>query len=135
MKGRRRHPALLVCSTILLLLLIPVGMTAAALYDQQRQDHLNRALIAAVKANDTNSAITLLKQGADANAREEEQPEGSFWQRMAAMVDNGDDAGEPKPSEPPVLMLAIVGDKDRALPETVVLLRALLEHGADPNWH
>ena len=139
MKGKHRHPALLACSTVVILMLVPVCLTAFAVYRQQRQERLDHALIAAVKANDANAAIALLKQGADPNAHDKVHPAAPFWQRIVAVIRGS----KSKPSTAPTPLMLAVMWKDRPLPngnlafppENVALTGALLEHGADVNFH
>src|SRR5579859_3401866 len=112
-RTRHRRAALFSCGTVLLLLLIPVGLTAFALYRQQRQERLDQALIAAAKANDTKAVVALLTQGADANAHDELHPPVPFWRLLSDRLKGR----KPKPSNAPTpLMLALMW-KDKPKPD------------------
>src|SRR5689334_17971778 len=65
-------------STLFLLLLL-VGLPAWLTYRAVRQERLNRALITAIKKNDTKTVMMLLDQGADANAQDEQGDPRPFW--------------------------------------------------------
>ena len=60
------HRKRFLLSTFFLLLLL-VGVPAWLTYRAVRQERLNRALIAAIKHNDTKDVLTLLQEGADPN--------------------------------------------------------------------
>lgn len=88
-----------------------------------RQQRLNRALIAAIKQYDTQVALTLLDQGADANSRD--KPGLSLndiwfllWNRRKSVPEDYETA----------LMVA----SQKGSP---TILKLLLDHGADPNAH
>jgi len=114
---------------ILLLFLVPLGIAVKKVYRENQQPELNRALIAAVKKNDTAAVVALLAQGADANARDVSPDTRSVWLRLRDRF-----AGKPHPTEygPTVLILALVWDDDfKFLPENVPLVKALLDAGSD----
>jgi len=62
---RRRYATLLTLLPLVGLVAVPVVLT----WREVRQEQLNHALIAVVIRNDLSSVYSLLKQGADANAR------------------------------------------------------------------
>src|SRR5690349_4542588 len=76
MKRRpRTRPALLRLSLLVVLLAVAGRLT----WRQARQDRLNRALLAAIIRNHTQQVVTLLRQGADANARYEPTIRTILW--------------------------------------------------------
>jgi ankyrin repeat protein len=94
---------------------------------QVRQQDLDRALIAAIKQNDTPAAIALLDQGANANATDKPYEPmtfksllADFWNRL-----KGKRQKENEGYDPALLLYVAESDEE--------LIRALLEHGADPD--
>src|SRR5437879_4587451 len=73
---RRRR----VLATVAALLLLLCLLTVVYVQRERQQYQWNRALIAAIIANDTNKAIALLDAGAGPNTREETDAPPSFWQ-------------------------------------------------------
>src|SRR5437763_786247 len=69
-----------------LLLAALAGMTVWLIVREMRQQQRNRELIAAIHRHDTPTALALLAQGADPNARDYPKPTGSFWQRILAQL-------------------------------------------------
>jgi|SRR5579871_3536810 len=65
-----------------LLLAALIGGLAWTVYAPTHQERLNRALIAAIKKNDTKMALTLLAEGADPNARDEHPQHLSLWRLL-----------------------------------------------------
>jgi hypothetical protein len=97
-----------------------------------------RALIAAVKGEDALTVRCLLVAGADANARDIPRDDRSFWDRLSDLLHSRHPR---RYYAHPVLVLAILSEPERSpgappggdgmgRPGVV---RALLEHGADPN--
>lgn len=118
-------------------LLIALGLLAAMLcipgFLAWRQDRLDRDLIAAIKRNDTQAAITLLNQGADANARVESHGAVSVWRLLLNRLRGTSVAANA--STPLIILLDRSGTADARglnsyLPENFPLATALLDHGA-----
>jgi uncharacterized protein len=132
---------------LLVLFLLPVLASGIRYGRQIRQQHLDHALIVAIKKKDTSSAISLLNQGADANATDKpytlvtlQSFLAEFWNRIQ---------GKKPPKDikfyPPALLLPYWEEdiyvnfdytrnpiiKDEAW-ENAQMVSALLEHGADP---
>src|SRR5689334_3078743 len=59
-----------------------VGVPVLLTWRAVRQARLDRALIAAVKENNTQSVVSLLAQGADANARNVPPDTRPFWRQI-----------------------------------------------------
>lgn len=114
------------------------GATGVWLWPKDRQEQLNRQLIAAIKQDDTAAALSALKHGADGNARDE--PDVPAWLRIWYLF------GRQKPATiaaRSALMLSCerAYEKDRKLrlekpQDNSDLVKALLEHGAriDYPW-
>lgn len=113
------------------------GMPTYLTYRYVRQEKLNRTLITAIKEQDTPAALKALQDGADANSGDINEVVQPWWKVMWDMM-----RGRRRPS----------GEKTNAIvlilqfrmspqhvqlrpPEDSVLLKALLDHGADPNVH
>src|SRR5690349_10519003 len=81
---RRKHRTLLVVFCLLLILFsVPAWLT----YREVQQQHRNRALLAAIKRDDTQTVLLLLAQGADPNARDNRHSHPSFWQHAIQLFD------------------------------------------------
>src|SRR5690349_12697348 len=125
---RRRHNWI---ATLLLLALLVGGM-GWLIYAPVRQERLNRALIAAIKKNDTKVALALLADGADPNAREVPPQHLSFWRLLWDRLRGKRFA----PSTAPTALLvacALRGEEDTRRPpafDNGPMVQALLEHGA-----
>jgi ankyrin repeat protein len=128
---KRRHRLLI--SLCILLIATPVWLVAR----QMRQERLDADLLRAVKANDTQRAVSLLSQGANADAREFPVDTRSFWQHLFNLFRTG----RPIPRVSTVTPLGILINHlhpHNPYPvepyrENIVLFEALLRHGADPN--
>lgn len=119
---------------LLLLLVSLVGTPTWLTYHQERQDVLDHALIAAIKRDDTPAALSLLGQGADANARDElNQKPTSLWQLLLDTVRGK----HVSPATGPTALLVLLESEreweDIAPSEHAPLVKALLEHGAEVN--
>ena len=135
LNARRRVVSLAV---VLALLSVPFWF----MWWEFRQQQQNRVLIAAVKHNDTQAVLHLLDQGADAKTRDQGERKINVWQVFKNLF-----AGRKKETSRvalgiPVLMVGrhpvvIAGTSwhppDDAPPENPTIVRALLDHGADPN--
>src|SRR5579871_4062460 len=128
---------------ILLILLffvaVLISLPVWSVCHQIRQERLNRDLIAAVKKNDTATALALLKAGADANAQEKGNTPVSARQVLRAWWDR---LRGRKPADTdfhPAALIIASDAYDRDIngsvtpPENVALVQSLLDHGADPN--
>src|SRR5262245_14018186 len=109
--------------TALLLAALMVGLPALGIGREIQQRQRDRALMEAVKSQQTLLAIDLLKQGADANVRDLHEAPLTFleilrrwWQRRPLQNPSSTDA-------PSALMLAVQHNDTS-------LARALLAHGA-----
>jgi ankyrin repeat protein len=123
---------------ILLLFVLPLGLSVAQAFREGRQQALNRALIAAIKNNDAKAVITALAKGANPNARDLQPDHRSAWQRLWDSLQRKrlqtDDA-------PTALLVALemhldvnlVKYQDVFPPENVPLVTALLDAGATAN--
>lgn len=98
---------------------ITLGGLGLLTWHQVRQERLNRALMAAVKRNDTLAARKLLREGADGNARYEID--------LITRVDYWlDDYYLGEPLDTTALVIAAAeGNTD--------IVRLLIQHGADVN--
>src|SRR5262245_6337246 len=125
---------------LLLLLSVPAVGIAREVLKHQR----DRALIAAIKKNDTQSVLRFLEQGADANTRDEPEEKLTVWQRLSAIF-----AWKRRPPTSTFTALLVLlearpmGKRIRfngqvvpdyvEPPQNDKILKALLDHGADPN--
>jgi ankyrin repeat protein len=121
--------------TALMIVLTCVGCFGALVAVRVRQDRLDAALFQAIEHQQTDRAIELLKQGANPNAEKWEKSQGNLLQRTWALLRGS--RGNKDATRP---MFAcwngeiIVGFGTRlGHPPEARLIRALLEHGADPN--
>ena len=119
------------------LMAVGVGLIGVWVSRQKQQYVRNRALIAAIRANDTPSALSLLEQGADPNTREEPDEPLSPWKLLWDKL-----RGHPTPpneSRTALLIacfpyerhpteLGLVFEKPR---RDLVVIQALLARGAD----
>lgn len=132
MPGKRRKRAVIY---LLGLLLALAAVPAWLFYAQVRQDRLDRALIAAIKRNDTSAVLSLLNQGADANARDLPDLRLSPWQLILMRL-RGQRVSVPDALPALLVQLEVRESADGEfihLPENVTITRALLEHGANPD--
>jgi hypothetical protein len=82
MSKRRRTTLLALMITFLL-----IALPGWSVWRAVRQERMNQALIAAIRRNDTRAVLSLLFDGADANARDKgkisaRQAINDFWNRM-----------------------------------------------------
>jgi len=116
------------------LLLIVASLLAWSLWREVRHERLSHDLLAAIRREDTATALADLEQGADANARDEPQTL-SAWQRLWAHLRRL----PPAPSTAPTpLLLALewkLDAQDNAVypRENLPLIDALLAQGAQVN--
>jgi ankyrin repeat protein len=116
---------------ILLLFLVPLGMSGNKVYRELRQPELNHALIAAAKRGDTAAVVSLLREGADPNARDLPPDARSMWLRLWDRI-----RGKTSPTEdgPAALLVALSANKRNQFPpENVPLAKVLLNAGASVN--
>lgn len=126
MESRRRYKRIGVI--FLLALAVLVGSMSWLTYREIRQEKLNHTFIAAVKQDDPVAVQTLLTLGANPNARDRPYAEHLtiadvwhlFWKRDTSDTDK---------HSPTALLVAVRPDG----PNDSILIRVLLEHGADPN--
>ena len=125
MKKRR---ALLFTLLILLFIGIPMGFVMR----EYRHEQLNRDLIAAIKANDTDKALAALKGGSDPNARDHSDDKPLTWREHATSLINKIVHPHPKtePDNHPPALLWYLRQRDK---DDTTLIKALLNAGADPN--
>lgn len=107
---------------------------------QVRQQGLNAQLVAAVRERDPKRAQAALAQGADPNSDAVQRPERTFWQILLDFVHVRSTRAEVEPTIPLLAWLVDEGttsiDSDTLIArrsEQADLVKALLEHGADPN--
>jgi hypothetical protein len=133
----KRRTALFVLLAILLA--IPAWLT----YRAYRQNQLDRALIAALKRDDVQTALSLLAEGADANARDWPSQQRPFWQLLWPRRGNDTVARgippsallvalSPRPAGQ-VSLRGVPMDYYRISPENPAVIKALLDKGADVN--
>ena len=120
-------------------LLLIAGLVALPVVREMRQAAKDRALIAAVRQEDESAVVRLLDAGADPNARELPDDTRPFWricwdtlrgrkQEMStAFTALLIAVGDIPPVPPGKVPRAVRPDPD------VGIMRALLEHGANPN--
>jgi ankyrin repeat protein len=134
-KGRNR---VITLAVVLVLLSIPSWLV----WREFRQEQQNRALIAAIKHNDTKSVLCLLGQGADANTRDQGDRKIEVWQMFKNLFASRKKETPRVALGIPALMVGrhpvVIGGRSwfppyEAPPENPTIVRALLEHGADPN--
>jgi len=109
-----------------------IGVPGVWLWQVDRQERLNRALIAAIKRGDTSSALDALEKGANGNARDE--PRVTAWKRLWGLV-QGRRSGV---SDAPTALLLLLERRDTQsahflAKESPELVSALLAHGAQVN--
>jgi ankyrin repeat protein len=116
-------------------LLLTVGLGVifvVATLRQVRQEQLNQALIAAVKRIDVPTVFTLLKNGADANAREGRTTRLSLWSLLRRTF-----AGKSTTTPHSATALAIAcgysAKSEANDPQQLAIVAALLAMGADVN--
>lgn len=137
-RSRHKHIGLFACIFLVALFAAPVLLTWRAI----QQDHLNRALLAAVKRNDAQTAILLLEQGADANTVDEPARKETLWQMVQNILHRRRRSptgtvtafhlalGWYKPRIATPLPVRLVELKT---PLNSRLVNAFLDHGADVN--
>ena len=117
---------------LFLCVLLPLGLTVGKAYRESRKYELNRAVIAAVKRNNEHAVISLLSQGADANARDlPPAGKGEAWRRLWDRL-----CGKPPEAvdAPTALFVALEPNLSVLYPpENAPLIKALLDAGADVN--
>jgi hypothetical protein len=129
--GGRRNRSLRLAFA-LAALLIAGGLSFAFANKLVVQHRLNVLLIAAVKRNDAPAVERLLGQGADANARDEGDRRVSLWTLLRDRLQGRRASAAPGPPALAVAMRWSDVDDDFA-PDNPRLIRALLDHGANPN--
>jgi ankyrin repeat protein len=132
--GRSRRVARRSAAAVLLASLAACGVVLALFL---RQERLDAALIQAIKLRRNDAAIALLRQGANANAEDGrtsmKELAAALWAKMR---------GRPAPGQRrrSALLLACTlqtfpqDDLWRAEPADPSLVRALVSHGANPNY-
>src|SRR4051812_14492692 len=104
-----------------------LGMPGIWLCQAERQEQLNRQLIAAIKRGNTAAALRALTLGADAKSRDE--PRLSEWTRLWNLLRRQQ---SPTSTAPTALLLALDHyDRKREPDDNPKLIGALLSRGAD----
>jgi hypothetical protein len=130
---------------LLTLILLPVLISGIWYGRQVRQQHLDHALIEAIKREDTKTTTSLLDQGADANATDKPYIPMTLKSALLGMWDRikGDKTFEDKNVYSSALLLpyhsGVLINRTGiiAIPEpndNPELVKALLEHGANPYF-
>lgn len=121
--------------------LVMVAVGAIVVLWQVRQEQLDRSLIQAVKQQDAPAVVQLLRDGADANGSDSDEPPPSLatlWQRLVVLLQ-----GRPVPAGPRTnsalylilldrdapLLASRLGQYDPAKMDAIA--SALIKHGAD----
>jgi len=129
MMNRKRGAVLILIVCLVVVIGVPCSWR---LRREVQHERLNRQLIAAIRRNDSGAALAALEQGADGNARQEQDL--PLW-RMAWNLVRGHSSAS---SDAPTALLLVLEYEDAenhtTLPhENMPLLRALLAHGAQVN--
>ena len=114
---------------------VVIGVPGVWLWRADRQERLNRGLIAAIKREDTAAALLALERGADANMRDELIV--PVWQKVWDLV-RGRKAPPSKAPTPLLLLLQYEYATTDTTPEDppqehLDLIKSLLSHGANVN--
>lgn len=116
---------------MLSLLLAGIGVLIGMLCLVGWRQHLNPRLILAIRSRDTAGAISLLAQGANANAKDRSSDVSWF---LPWLWDNVRGKRTKMPQPQSALLIAVYGIPGTGpVPENLPLVRALLDHGADVN--
>ena len=105
--------------------LLIAGFCFGYVWRGNRQHEKDKALIAAIKDNDTPAVIAALKHGADPNARDMPEDTRTLKERFFDLLHH---TGPPDRGYDAALYLAA-----SVSPENIPLVKALLDAGADPN--
>jgi ankyrin repeat protein len=119
-RTRHKRIALLVLLLLALLIVVSVGLVWRVV----RQKRLDQALIVAVKANETQAAIALLRAGADANVKNV-AVSISLSDVLRRLLDQFRGVPPPQLMATGLPLLTLAVDQ-----HNVALARALLDHGA-----
>jgi ankyrin repeat protein len=122
---KKRRTLLFTLLALLLIIGIPVGLLV-------RQELLNDALIAAIKASNTEKAVALLNSGADANAVAFYFETAPLSERLLHKLQHWNEPFKSSVSQPAIFFLFYDTVNDLK-PENLALMAALLDHGANPN--
>jgi ankyrin repeat protein len=94
--------------TILLAVLLLIGIPCLMIYQETVRLERNRALIRAIRRTDEVAVRSLLRQGADPNARELPEPSGTFSEHLLVLWNHlRHGPPKPPPDAPSALMLAV----------------------------
>lgn len=118
------RPAGLACSLLFVLVAVPVALT----WREWQQAKRNNALITAVKEGNSKTAVLALREGADPNACDKSYRSLSLWQFLSSRFAPSRQPGRYAPS---ALEMAVSSPQTTA--DTIALVKALLESGANPN--
>ncbi|HLK58421.1 MAG TPA: ankyrin repeat domain-containing protein [Chthonomonadaceae bacterium] len=119
--------------SLLIVLGLLVGITSWRIYREYRQEQLDRQLIRAIEHNATSDVLTLLAQGANANAQDKPPDLRPFWRIFLDIFQHKPTQASTQPS---ALAVAcnVESPYESFLPvyaDTSPIVQALLEHGAD----
>jgi ankyrin repeat protein len=107
-------------------LVATIAALSVWLVREDRQQRLNRELIAAIEREDVPAALLALDRGADANARD--KPAEPVWRTLSDRLRRQAPASYNYPSTP--LVLSLVWPRS---PLNAMLVQALINHRARPN--
>ena len=132
--GRRR----LFTLTVLLGI---VAIPSSFVWREYRQERRNQALIAAIKRNDTKAVLHLLDEGADANARDQANRKFDGWQAFKNLFVRQHSHDLQVEEGIPAIVVGCIptvhhgatNDWYLDRPDNAIIVKALLDHGADPN--
>jgi|SRR5579884_815691 len=124
-----------VSTTLLLFAFCAISFRMA--YREIQQQKLNHALIAAIKQNDTQAALTLLAQGADPNSRDEPAPQLSLWRLLLDRLQGKHPASSDAETCLQIALEIHAADSNypdsASPPDDPAVIKSLLDRGANPN--
>jgi len=116
--------------TLLILFVVPLGIAVKKVYWEFGRTDRNSRLIAAIRKNDTAKVVSLLAQGADANAGELPPDLRSFQQKLGDVL-RGKSSSQGKARS--ALLVALEPIESIPPTKNIALINALLDAGADVN--
>jgi ankyrin repeat protein len=113
---------------LILLIVIPTGLTLKAL----RCDQASRNLIQAIKSHNSHAALVAFQSGADPNARDRSMDKPlSFSDQIQSLLDH---LLHPSPDTHPTALQLLFDVRYSDQGDDLTLARTLLDAGADPDF-